>query len=80
MLFLRKLAADYDPGDRIAAMTYLQQREAAGEIVTGLLYVEKESRDMHDYLNTVDTPLNALGDAELCPGQAALEKFNAAHR
>jgi 2-oxoglutarate ferredoxin oxidoreductase subunit beta len=80
VLFLRKLAADYDPGDRIAAMTYLQQRQAAGEIVTGLLYVEKESRDMHHYLGTVDTPLNALGDKELCPGPAALEKFNASHR
>jgi 2-oxoglutarate/2-oxoacid ferredoxin oxidoreductase subunit beta len=80
VIFLRKLAADYDPTDRVAAMTHLQQRQAAGEIVTGLLYVEKDSRDMHDYLNTVDTPLNALGDAELCPGPAALEKFNAAHR
>jgi 2-oxoglutarate ferredoxin oxidoreductase subunit beta len=79
-LFLRKLEADYDPNDRIAAMTYLQQQQAAGEIVTGLLYVEKESRDMHDYLNTVDKPLNALGDAELVPGAAALEKFNASHR
>jgi 2-oxoglutarate ferredoxin oxidoreductase subunit beta len=79
-LFLRKLAADYDPNDRIAAMTYLQQQQAAGEIVTGLLYVEKESRDMHDYLNTVDKPLNELGDGELVPGAAALEKFNASHR
>jgi 2-oxoglutarate ferredoxin oxidoreductase subunit beta len=35
---------------------------------------------MHDYLNTVDKPLNELGDAELVPGAAALEKFNAAHR
>jgi 2-oxoglutarate ferredoxin oxidoreductase subunit beta len=80
VLFLRKLEADYDPNDRIAAMTYLQQQQAAGEIVTGLLYVEKESRDMHDYLNTVDTPLNELGDNELVPGPAALEKFNASHR
>jgi len=80
VLVLRKLATDYDPHDRIAAMTYLQERQAAGEIVTGLLYVEKESRDLHDYLNTVETPLNALGDAELCPGSKALDKFNASHR
>jgi 2-oxoglutarate ferredoxin oxidoreductase subunit beta len=80
VIFLRKLATDYDPHDRISAMTYLQQRQAAGEIATGLLYVESESRDLHDYLNTVEKPLNELGDAELCPGQAALEKFNATHR
>ena len=80
VIFLRKLATDYDPHDRIAAMTYLQQRQAEGEIATGLLYVENESRDLHDYLNTVDTPLNELGDAELCPGPAALDKFNTMHR
>src|SRR5215475_1930112 len=35
VLRLRKLASDYNVHDRIAAMTYLQQRHAAGEIVTG---------------------------------------------
>ncbi len=80
ILRLRKLAADYDPHDRIAALNHLQERQAAGEIVTGLLYVEPEPEDMHGYLNTVETPLNRLGDAELCPGAAALERFNAALR
>ena len=28
----------------------------------------------------VEAPLNALGEKELCPGQAALEKFNASLR
>ena len=76
MLRLRKLAADYDPHDRIAAMKYLQERHAAGEIVTGVLYVEPEPTDLHDYLNVVDKPLNQLTDSELCPGAEALEKFN----
>jgi len=30
VLRLRKLAADYDPCDRISSLTYLQQRHAAG--------------------------------------------------
>ena len=42
MLRLRKLAADYDPHDRVSALTYLQSARAAGEIVTGLLYVDPE--------------------------------------
>jgi 2-oxoglutarate ferredoxin oxidoreductase subunit beta len=75
-LRLRKLSADYDPHDRIAAMRYLQERHAAGEIVTGVLYLDPEATDLHDDLNTVDTPLNQLTDAELCPGAAALESFN----
>jgi len=28
----------------------------------------------------VQTPLNALGEKDLCPGQAALDKFNAGLR
>jgi 2-oxoglutarate ferredoxin oxidoreductase subunit beta len=79
-LALRKLAADYDPHDRLAAMSYLQERAAAGEIVTGLLFVEPEAADLHVHLETVDTPLNALGEAELCPGSSALAKINASLR
>ena len=31
-------------------------------------------------LNTVPLPLNELGERELCPGSAALEKLNASLR
>ena len=34
-------------------MTYLQERHAAGEIVTGLLYVDPEPEDLHQHMNTV---------------------------
>ncbi len=77
---LRKLAEGYDARDRIAAMAYVQSRAAEGEIVTGLLYIEPEPRDLHGSLNTVAQPLNQLGERELCPGAAALEKLNASLR
>ncbi len=80
VLRLRKLHTDYDPHDRISAMSYLLERDAAGEVVTGLLYVDPEPKDLHDHLHTVETPLNALDDAALVPGAAALEKFNASLR
>ncbi len=80
MLKLRKLAPDYDPTDRIKAMNYVQERAAAGEIVTGLLYLSPDAADLHQYINTVDTPLNQLGTKELCPGSTALEKINAGLR
>ena len=79
-LRLRKLAPDYDPTDRIKAMNYVQERAAVGEIVTGLLYLASEAADLHQYINTVDKPLNQLGTRELCPGSAALEKINAGLR
>ena len=80
VLRLRKTAAHYDPSDRIAAMNYLQERSAAGEIVTGLLYVDPQGQDLHDYLNTVDKPLNELQTADLVPSNADLQKLNASLR
>jgi 2-oxoglutarate ferredoxin oxidoreductase subunit beta len=80
VLKLRKLAADYDVRDRIAAMNFLQERKAAGEIVTGVLHLDTDPEDLHAHLGTVDKPFNALGESELCPGAKALEQFNAAHR
>jgi len=77
---LHKLAPDYDPTDRIKTMTYLQERAAAGEVVTGLLYVKPDSVDLHQHINTVETPLNQLGERELCPGNVALERINASLR
>src|ERR1700740_831532 len=61
ILRLRKLAVDYDPYDRVSALTYLQQRHALGEVVTGLLFFDPDPSDMHEFLDTVETPLNRLG-------------------
>jgi 2-oxoglutarate ferredoxin oxidoreductase subunit beta len=77
---LRKLDADYDPSDKVGAMAYLEARRARGEVVTGLLYVDPDSDDMHAALKTVDVPLNTLGDAQLVPGDVALADVNASLR
>ena len=79
-LALRKLHPDYDVHDRRGAMNYLMERQEAGEVVTGLLYVEKDPEDLHANVNTTATPLNALGEKELCPGSAVLDKINAGLR
>jgi len=79
-LALRKLNAEYDVHDRLAAMNFIQHHAAKGQIVTGLLYVEVESEDLHSHLDTVETALNGLGENDLCPGSAALDKINASLR
>src|SRR3954463_11832816 len=79
-LVLKKVAADYDPHDRLGAMNFLQRNAAQGQIVTGLIYVDPEPEDLHRHFNTVDAPLNSLSEKELCPGSAALEKINASLR
>src|SRR5690349_6847354 len=79
-LALRKIDADYDAHDRLGAMTFLQQHAAKGQIVTGLLYVDPDSEDLHSHLNTVERPLNRLEAEDLCPGTASLDKINASLR
>jgi 2-oxoglutarate ferredoxin oxidoreductase subunit beta len=79
-LRLRKLAADYDATNRVKVMNYLQERAEKGEVVTGLLYVQPDSSDLHENLNTVEAPLNQLTERELCPGSVALDRINASLR
>jgi len=79
-LRLRKIAPDYDPTDRPGAMNAMQLRAAAGEIATGLLYVDPAARDWHAAQRTAAGALNAFGEKALCPGAAALEKINAGLR
>ncbi len=80
ILRFRKLEDDYDPSDRNAALAYLARKTAEGEIVTGLLFVEPDARDLHDAMNTVATPLNKLTQEQLTPPVSALEKINAGLR
>jgi 2-oxoglutarate ferredoxin oxidoreductase subunit beta len=80
LLRLRKLASDYDPTDRLAAMDQMQRKAAHGEVLTGLLYIDPLATDLHTALNTTATPLNTLGPDKLCPGAATLARINAALR
>ena len=80
ILRLRKLHPEYDPTNRIAAMNYVQEHQAKGEVVTGLLYIDPEPEDLHAHLNTAETAFNRMGVKELCPGSAMLERINAGLR
>src|SRR3974390_1733801 len=57
----------HDLHDRTAALGFLQQHAAKGQIVTGLLYVDDEHEDLHAHLRTTAAPLNTLSEKQLCP-------------
>jgi 2-oxoglutarate/2-oxoacid ferredoxin oxidoreductase subunit beta len=80
VLSLHKLGEHYDPSDRVAALNYLGERHALGEIVTGLLFVDPAAEDLHEGLGTVARPLNSLGTTDLVPGAQALDALNASLR
>ena len=69
----RKVPDGFDPTDRDTVYRYLRERQAAGEVATGLLFVEPGASDMHDVLGTVATPLVDLPYEDLCPGSEALD-------
>ncbi|HLG04641.1 MAG TPA: 2-oxoacid:ferredoxin oxidoreductase subunit beta [Gemmatimonadales bacterium] len=71
----RAVDQHYDPTDRVAAYTYLRARQDAGEVVTGLLYLEEGAPDMHAINGTIATPLCDLPYQDLCPGNEALQSL-----
>ncbi len=77
---LHKLAKDWDPFDRLSAVNAVQKAKQSGEILTGLLYMDQRSTDLHEMIKTTELPLNSLPKSVLTPGSAALEKLNASLR
>lgn len=76
----RKTPSDYDPTNRDAAYARVRDHERRGEIVTGLLYLDEGSKDMHAVNHTVATPLTELPYETLCPGNAALQTLMEEYR
>src|SRR5580700_3093984 len=72
-LQLRKLEEDYDPTDRIQAITRLTEAHDKGEVLTGLFYVNTKAPSFLDMLNMVDEPLATLPESMTRPGRKALE-------
>jgi 2-oxoglutarate ferredoxin oxidoreductase subunit beta len=80
ILKLRKLTSDYDATDKVGATTALARAAEKGEVLTGLLYLAPDAEDLHANLNTYEAAFNTLGEKELCPGSAMLDKINAGLR
>ncbi len=74
-IVLRKVDNRYDPSSRAAAFKYLREHFNAGEITTGLLYIDESRKEMHDLMCNVDTPLSQLPLDTLHPGAAELKNI-----
>ena len=74
-LVLNRVNDGYDPTDRQAAFGYLLERQAAGELPTGLLYLDEQQSDMHTAMKTVDEALTGMDYQGLVPGAQALQNL-----
>ena len=79
-LHLHKLAEGLNPLDRASALNLVRDYRTRGEVLTGLIFVDPDSRDLHQMIETCNRPLNALTEADLCPGNRVLEDINASLR
>jgi 2-oxoglutarate ferredoxin oxidoreductase subunit beta len=73
-LRIRKLARDFDPTDRLAALAALEAAEAQGEVLTGVLYVNTQKLDLLELLNLTDLPLATLPQSKVRPSRVVLEE------
>ena len=71
-LYLKKLGEDYDPRNKLDALSVLNSTKSRGEFATGLLYVEPAKKDFLDLLNIVDEPLATLSESRVRPPESAL--------
>ncbi|MBV9504319.1 MAG: 2-oxoacid:ferredoxin oxidoreductase subunit beta [Acidobacteriia bacterium] len=76
----RAVPPDYDPTDRERVFAYLHERQAKGEIVTGLLYIDETDPDLHEMNQTPDVALTSIPYEKLCPGAAALAELQEDYR
>jgi 2-oxoglutarate ferredoxin oxidoreductase subunit beta len=78
VIHFTRVPDNYDVNDRLAAMQYL--RDHPDEVVTGILYADESVADMHEMMNTSDTPLAQLAYEKLCPGSAVLDALQGQYR
>src|SRR5690348_3085698 len=72
-LRLRKLHDDYDPTNRIQAVSALMESQSKGEVLTGVFYIDTQKPSFTDLLNLVDEPLGTLPESRVRPPKSVLD-------
>jgi 2-oxoglutarate ferredoxin oxidoreductase subunit beta len=76
VIYLHKHDSAIDVTNRRRSLDLLEAEKEKGRLLTGILFLDPESVDTHEILQTSLTPLNSMTEAELCPGSAALQDIN----
>jgi 2-oxoglutarate/2-oxoacid ferredoxin oxidoreductase subunit beta len=76
-IILHKLSKDYDPTNKMQAMTAIHAAIAEGKFLTGLIYYNPNRKEFAEELELCDTPLSELTQGDLQPSLEQLEQLNA---
>lgn len=74
-LYLKKIAEDYDPSDKLAAMRLIHETTRRGEFPTGILYLEPDKEDFVASMNLVPEPLAFLPAEVTRPPKSVLDEL-----
>jgi 2-oxoglutarate ferredoxin oxidoreductase subunit beta len=80
VVHLQKADNNLDISSRRSALAAIKDYKAKGQVLTGLLHMDQDSKDLHETIGTSDKPLRELAQDELCPGKQALDKINDSFR
>jgi 2-oxoglutarate/2-oxoacid ferredoxin oxidoreductase subunit beta len=79
-MHLSKLEEEYNPANRIAALTRMAQARENDEVLTGLFYLNTSMPSFTDMLNLVDHPLGTLPQETTRPPKSVLDKIMQEYR
>ncbi|MFT7130602.1 MAG: 2-oxoglutarate ferredoxin oxidoreductase subunit beta, partial [Gammaproteobacteria bacterium] len=63
-----------------SALGLIKDYKAQGKILTGLLYLNPDSQELHESIGTASQPLRSFGESDLCPGSRTLKTINDSFR
>ncbi len=73
---LHKADESFDVHNRRSALKAIKDHNAKEQMLTGLLYLDPDSQDLHENIGTTPKPLRDLDEEALCPGSKVLANIN----
>ncbi|HVT05096.1 MAG TPA: 2-oxoacid:ferredoxin oxidoreductase subunit beta [Thermoanaerobaculia bacterium] len=74
-IILKKLEEDYDPTSPVDALTRLHEANEAGQMLTGLIFLQPEKKSFLDLLNMTETPLALMPNEAVRPSREVLDQI-----
>lgn len=74
-ILLKKLEEDYDPSDTVQALQRLHRATSAGQMLTGLVFLQPQKKSFISLLNMSEVPLNTLDETATRPPKESLDKI-----
>ena len=76
VVHMHKADENLDIHDRRSALKLIKDYKEQDKILTGLLYMDPDSQDLHATIGTSARPLRSLQEEDLCPGNKVLANIN----